>query len=416
LPESSPYARASARTTGWRLGAAGVARLFLNTAIRMGYPFAPALSRGLGVPLTSMTSLLAVSQLTGVFGIVTGPMADSWGRRRMMLVGLAMFAGGMLLGAAFPSFVSVLLALFLAGLGKTFFDPPLKAYLGDWVPYEHRGLAMGLLEFSWAGSLLLGIPLIALLIDRLGWRSPFFLLGVAGLVGAASIVMLFPRGRHQPQHSGVVVGLLQAWRHLAGESAALWVLVSSVLVSAANLTLFVVYGAWMEQSFGLSIVALGTTGLLIGISELLGEGLTAFIADRMGLKQALIAGSAFLAVSYCLLPWGGQSLSIALAGLFVVFICYEFVVVTAVTLATELLPDARATMISALIVASSVGRAVGTAGGVLVWQKGGLIAMSAVAAVVTALGLVCLVWGLRNWRPGRTLGPRGRETPEESPK
>jgi predicted MFS family arabinose efflux permease len=175
-----------------------------------------------------------------------------------------------------------------------------------------------------------------------------------------------------------------------------------LLVGAANLALFAVYGVWMEQSFGLSIVALGTTALLIGLSELLGESLTAFTSDRIGLKQAVIIGTALLAASYCLLPLGGQSLSMVLGGLFIVFVCYEFVVVTAMSLATEVLPHARATMISALIVASSLGRALGTAGGAVVWQEGGLLATSAVASIVTALSLLCLVWGLRHWRPGRT--------------
>jgi predicted MFS family arabinose efflux permease len=103
----------------------------------------------------------------------------------------------------------------------------------------------------------------------------------------------------------------------------------------------------------------------------------------------------------------------ALAVLFVIFVCYEFVVVTAMSLATELLPLARATMISALIVASSLGRAVGTSGGALVWQEGGLVATSAFAATVTALSLLCLIWGLRHWRPSSLPAPQGHGTPKE---
>jgi predicted MFS family arabinose efflux permease len=335
-----------------------------------------------------------------MFGLITGPMADSWGRRRMMLAGLAMLAGGMLFGGAFPSFASVLLALFLAGLAKTFYDPALQAYVGDWVPYEQRGRAVGLLEFSWAGSLLIGVPLVALLISRLGWRSPFFLLGAAGLVGGAIILILFPRGRQQQQGAGVAAELLQAWRLLSKESAAPWVLVFGLLIGAANLNLFVVYGVWLEQSFGLSIIALGTTVMVIGIAELLGEGLTALASDRLGLKRAVIVGTVLLVLSYLLLPWSGQSLSLTLVGLFIVFFSFEFVVVTFLSLATEILPGARATMISALIVASSLGRAIGASGGATVWQAGGLTATSSVSAVITALALVCLVWGLRNWRAG----------------
>lgn len=395
-----PDALVSMRTTWWRLGLAGLARLFINAAVRMGYPFAPVLSRGLGVPLTSMTSVLAISQVTGMFGLITGPMADRWGRRRMMLAGLAMLAGGMLFGGASATFASVLLALFLAGLAKTLYDPALQAYVGDWVPYKQRGRAVGLLEFSWAGSLLLGVPLTALLIGNLGWRSPFFMLGIAGLVGVAIILILFPGGRQQQQGAGVAAELLQAWHLLSKESAAQWVLAFGLLIGAANLNLLVVYGAWLEQSFGLSIVALGTTGLVIGLAELLGEGLTALSSDRLGLKRAAIVGTVLLMLSYCLLPWSGQSLSLTLVGLFIIFASYEFVVVTVVSLATEVLSGARATMISALIVTSSLGRAIGASGGGAVWQKGGLTATSSVSGVVTALGLVCLVWGLRNWRAG----------------
>ena len=59
-PSKSPYGLA------WQSGAATLYRLVLNTARRFAYPFAPVLSRGLGVPLTAVTSLIAVNQATGV--------------------------------------------------------------------------------------------------------------------------------------------------------------------------------------------------------------------------------------------------------------------------------------------------------------------------------------------------------------
>jgi len=43
-------------------------KLMLNTARRMVYPFAPELARGLGVPLTAVTLLIAVNQATAVLG------------------------------------------------------------------------------------------------------------------------------------------------------------------------------------------------------------------------------------------------------------------------------------------------------------------------------------------------------------
>ena len=57
------------------LVATTLCRLVLNTARRFAYPFAPALSRGLGVPLTAITSLIAVNQATSILGFVFGPVA-----------------------------------------------------------------------------------------------------------------------------------------------------------------------------------------------------------------------------------------------------------------------------------------------------------------------------------------------------
>ena len=88
-----------------------IVKLFFNTAVRFGYPFAPALSRGLGVPLTSINSILATNEVMGAFGLLSGPLSDRAGRKRMMLAGTAMLAGGMLAGSLLTGYWGVLMAL-----------------------------------------------------------------------------------------------------------------------------------------------------------------------------------------------------------------------------------------------------------------------------------------------------------------
>jgi hypothetical protein len=74
--------QASARRLAIELAAAALARLFLNTARRFAYPFAPALARGLDVPLTHVTSLVALNQGTSLLTPLLGPLADRWGPGR----------------------------------------------------------------------------------------------------------------------------------------------------------------------------------------------------------------------------------------------------------------------------------------------------------------------------------------------
>jgi len=382
----------------WKVCVATLCRLALNTARRFAYPFAPALSRGMGVPLTAVTSIIAANQSTAVLGMFFGPMADRLGYRLMMLSGLGMLVLGMFAGGFFPFYAVVLAALFLAGLGKSVFDPAIQAYIGQRVPFHRRGLFIGLIEFSWAGSTLVGIPLAGLLIEYMGWRAPFFVIGGIGLIGMVALKTLLPKdGKKTIQHQSAS-GLWNAWARLCQDRAALGAVGFAFFVCTANDNLFVVYGAWLEKSFGLSIVALGLGTSVIGIAELSGEGLTAAISDRLGLKRSVASGMSLCIISYIALPFMGQTLSWSLGGLFFIFLTFEFTIVSALSLCTELLPGLRATMMSGFLAAAGVGRVVGALMGGPVWLAGGILMTGAVSAVMSGLGLLCLIWGLWGWQ------------------
>jgi DHA1 family inner membrane transport protein len=184
-----------------QIGIAFFARLLINTSRRFIYPFAPALSRGLDVPLTAFTSIIAVNQFTGFLSLISGPLADRWGYRSMMLLGLGVLGFGMLFGGLFPSYWPVFAALLLAGAAKSIYDPAILAFTGTRVPYERRGLAVGVLEMSWAGSALLGIPLMGLLMDQWGWQAPFFVIGGSSLVCMLLLARFIPKnGRRKIGH------------------------------------------------------------------------------------------------------------------------------------------------------------------------------------------------------------------------
>jgi predicted MFS family arabinose efflux permease len=193
--------------------------------------------------------------------------------------------------------------------------------------------------------------------------------------------------------------VFHGWRLLVRRRAALGVLGYSVCFSMANDTLFVVYGAWLERDFHLPLAQLGTATIAIGAAELSAEILTALLADRIGLARAAVGGVAVTVAAYLLLPTAARSLPLALCALFVVFLAFEFTVVTAVGLITEILPDARGTMMGMLGATSGTGRMLGALAGGYVWLWGGLAATSAVAAALAALALAALVWGLRGWHP-----------------
>jgi predicted MFS family arabinose efflux permease len=292
----------------------------------------------------------------------------------------------------------VLVALFLAGLGKSIFDPAVQAYISERVPYRRRGLAIGILEIAWAGSALIGIPLVGLLMDSFGWRSPFFAMGGLGLIGIVLVRILMPPKEKPAEVLRSSLGFRDAWRQLFVQRRALGALGFAFFVAVANDNLFVVYGVWIEAAFKLSVVALGLSTGVIGIAELLGETLTAALSDRVGLKRSVIIGLVLSTVCYAILPFCDRSISMVLAGLFLTFLTFEFMVVTSISLTTELLPDSRATMLSGYLAAAGIGRVIGALIGGPIWLAGGIFATGMVSAALSAMALASLVWGLHGWQ------------------
>jgi len=383
---------------------ASLCRLLLNTARRFPYPYAPTLSRGLDVPLAAVTSLIAVNQVTGLLSLLFGPLADRWGYRFMLLAGMGSLAAGMMGPALVPWYFVVLVGLFLAGLGKSVFDPALQAYVGERVPFGRRGLFVGLMETVWAGSTLVGVPICGVLIARFGWKAPFFGLGACALLGMG-VLWFTIRDHGGGVDSPAPFGVVGAWKKLVRQKAGLGILGFAFFISAANDNFFVVFGAWMERSFNLTVVALGLTTAVIGGAELLGETLTASLGDRIGLRRSTTVGLVLSTVSYLVLPAAGHSLPGSLGTLFSVFLFTEFAIVAALSVSTEVMPDARATMMSGYLAAASLGRVIGALMGGMVWTLGGVAAVAVLSASVNCLALISFVWGMGSWTSRQPYDP-----------
>lgn len=394
-----------------------ITRTVINTAFRMIYPFLPAISRGLGVSLESVTLAITLRSGMGLLSPAFGSIADIWGRKTSMLLGVALFTAGMALVAIWPTYPSLVISLLLIGASKIVFDPAMYAYLGDRVHYSQRGLAIGLVEFGWSGAFLLGIPVVGWLIARSGWYAPFPWAQTSQW-GIPLVKGLFPQQRWDAPYFWLLllgIGLMVLlWRILpvdvvreTGRSSlrqgfqtilsyppAVAGLSISILLNASNETVNIVYGVWMENAFGLQIAALGAASAVIGIAELGGEGLVAGFVDRIGKRRAVGLGLGSYAVMCVLLPIIGIRLEGALIGLFLFYLTYEFTVVSSIPLMTELVPAARATLMAGNVAAFSLGRVIGSLIGPPLYAFG-LPVNALAAAIMNVVGLSLLVFVLK---------------------
>ena len=308
----------------------------------------------------------------------------------------------MLLCGLVPGYWPVFLGLVVASFGKTVFDPSIQAFIGHNVPYARRGRVIGVVETAWAGSTLIGIPALGLIIEHVGLTSSFYLLAILGAIGCLAVSWFIPADHSDPARKKGRFSLFAALPQLLKVRPAVGMLAFGFWVSIANDSLFVVYGAWFEENFQVSIITLGFSTVAIGTAELLGESLTAIFADRLGLKRATSSGLCLAMLAYLLLPIIGRSLPLAMIGMFFVFLAFEFTIVTSFSLSTELLPASRATMMAGFYATAGVGRMIGVLIGGWLWNIGGITAVAISSAGLSGLGLLSLVWGLHGWiRPER---------------
>lgn len=376
---------------------ATLARVILNTAIRMIYPFMPEFGRALNV---SQETLVLVTSAR--FGLsATAPLfaglPDRFGARNVMVFAMALFFAATMVVIILPGFLSFVVLLFAASTAKNIYDPSAYSYLSERSAYSRRGLVVAIYETSWSLSFLLGMPMVGWLMARntaQAWQMPIWMM--AGLSCVAAFVLYRALRNHAPPspHPTVATPALQRWRAVLTDKRVLSGLVIGFLVSAANENFLVVLGAWLEADFGMSLTALGFASFIIGVAELAGEGGVMAMADRFGKRRAVAYGLVLSAFTFALLHFIAATSVGALLGLFLLFLTFEFTLVATLPLMSELVPTARAQTMSINATMHLLGRMVGALGGGLLFREG-LGWNLFLGASLNVLALVVLYFGLQ---------------------
>jgi predicted MFS family arabinose efflux permease len=378
-PGSSPHSLRSS------LSYLVATRLVLNTAHRFAYPFLPAISRGLGVSLDQGGLLLSARSVAGLATpLAVGILGRGERRRRMLVVGLCLFVVGAAVTATAGVYAGALLGFALFGLAKPVFDVSSQAYIADRTPYRGRARYIALSETTWALALLVGAPAAGWLIARFGWRAPFWAVAAMCAVALGALPWAIDRDAGRDARGPVA--------RLRFDRSAALLLVAVFLISFAAEVSFVVFGAWLEDRFGLSLVALGGAATAIAVAELAGEGASFAFTDRLGPRLSVSIGLAICIAAFAVLGPLSGGLGPGLAALVVAFFGFEFAIVSALPLATEIAPGARARFLALLVVAGSGSRAVAAAVAPPLFSWGGFAANSTASAIAGGLALVLLFW------------------------
>jgi MFS family permease len=132
--------------------------------------------------------LLAITTL--IVGV--GRLGDVIGRRRLLLAGLLLFTAASVLCGLAPSLWLLIAARAAQGLGAAIMMALTMAFVGETIPKERTGSAMGLLGTMSAVGTALGPSLGGVLIAGFGWQAIFLVNLPLGLMAVLLAARFLP--------------------------------------------------------------------------------------------------------------------------------------------------------------------------------------------------------------------------------
>jgi MFS transporter, DHA1 family, inner membrane transport protein len=272
----------------------------------------------------TIVSAYAVS--AGIAGLISGTVLDRFDRRRAMLFLYAGFGIATLFCALAPGYYSLTAARALAGAFGGVCGAVIMAIVGDVVPENRRGRAMGIIMSSFSLASVLGVPIGLYLANTFSWHAPFFLLAAASglILVAASFLVPSIKTKKEERRASPLAHLLEILLH-RGHMAAF------AFMAAVNLTSFLVIpyiSPYFVKNAGLRETELPYIYLVGGLSTIFTMNLIGRLSDKFG-KRRLFAIMVLCAIAMTLvlthlppvpMPWivaTGALFMICMSGRFV---------------------------------------------------------------------------------------------------
>lgn len=312
------------------------------TGIGLVIPIMPKYMENLGISGGVIGLLVAAFSLTQLlFSPVAGRLADSFGRKRMIVIGLVVFAISEVLFGVASSPVLLFVSRLLGGISAALIMPAVMAYSADMTTNEERATGMGYITAAITTGFIIG-PGIGGYIAEFGIRVPFYSAAIAGMIAACITLFILRESRpsqeslsdsaSSEQQQGSL--LSQLWFSYREPYFFSLIIVFVMSFGLANFE--TVFSLFVDHKFGFEpkdIAFIITFGSIAGAVV----QLTAFgwIMNRFG-ERAVI------------------SVSLLFAGLFIVLTLFvhKFWMIFAVTfivfLATDILRPAISTQMSML--------------------------------------------------------------------
>jgi MFS family permease len=270
--------------------------LLVLSQLYLAITLTPVIDRALGTGGSAAAAALGTTYALayGVGFLIFGPLSDRYGRKPILVPGIAALAlvtGGL---AAASSITVIALLRTVQGFVAASFAASALAYVGEAFPPRWRPTGIGAMSTAFLSAGILGQVYAQAVVDALSWRWVFGLAAPAFAIAAIAMAMILI----EPPRSGEPASLGQKYRELGALAVRLELLLpnaASIPVILSFVAMYAALGPLLHTEFNLD-----DTGVLLvrlaGLPAMLLAPLAGWFVGRYGPIRVAIAGYLLAAV------------------------------------------------------------------------------------------------------------------------
>ncbi len=226
----------------------------------------------------------AYTLAAGLSGLLAATYIDRFDRKRLLMVMYVLFALATLACGLSPTYGALMIARIAAGAFGGVLMSLSQTIIGDVIPFERRGRAMGIVMTSFSVSTVAGVPLGLLLAAHFSWHVPFIGIAIISGIFAVFAMLTLPKmaqhlqQKDRPSMWGGISQVLVDPNHQKAFAL-------SILVMFTGFTVIPYITIYMQSNVGMSAAQIPYIYLCGGLVTLFTARVFGQMSDKYGKAQ-----------------------------------------------------------------------------------------------------------------------------------
>ena len=346
-------------------------------------PILPAIAESLHTDVSKAGLLITAYMIPfGIFQIIFGPLADKFGKKKVIMMSMLMFTIATGLCALGSTLTNLAIFRGLTGIFAASVMPISLALIGDIFPMKERQGAIGtFMGISFLGQGL-SMAIGGIIAYLLNWRGVF---GVYAILSLVPVFLLAKNYKSLPSEKHPESKIFAPYGKLLSTSKSLFTYIIVLLEGIFIVGSFSFVGAYISKIYDFNFMIIGLIMTAFGIMTVIGGRISGKIAAKIGGKKILTLGLTLTVAADLIIFLFGTILPLLILGVAMLGMGFIFTHSTLLTRATEFAQKARGAAMSLVAFFFMGGGGIGTAIG------GKIIAASSLKNLYLVYGIGLLL-------------------------